>query len=139
MKKEFEIGDRVSLVEFDKVPDEERSPAVAKLCGKSGTVIDKLFSDLVGKFLYIVHFDGYPKASSKMWEGACLEAHREPSKEYKVVVEIAENVVVVVLTEDGKEIHRNHGHILHEGIPGVVQATSYALKKIRDRIGGGNW
>ena len=52
---------------------------------------------------------------------------------YKAEVEILENVVVGIVYEmngDNKiEVARGHGHIIHNGAEGIVQATSYAFKR----------
>lgn len=136
MIREFNIGDRVVVKEFEDIPSEGRTRAVAKFSGDIGTIKDKLFSEGVGEFVYVVHFDGYDKASLKMWRADHLTAYVEPKKEYNLILDYADNVVVVIITEDGKEISRGHGHIIHEGSLGIVQAASYALKKIYERLGG---
>lgn len=45
-----------------------------------------------------------------------------------------DDLVLVVLyeaTEDGpKELARSHGHIIHEGVEGIAQAASYAMKGV---------
>lgn len=51
-----------------------------------------------------------------------------------------ENVVLVVLyeaTEAGPvELARAHGHIIHEGVDGIAQAASYAMRLIWFKIHG---
>ena len=34
------------------------------------------------------------------------------------------------------EIAKGHGHIFHEGVLGIAQAASYALKKLYQKLGG---
>lgn len=42
----------------------------------------------------------------------------------------ADDVVVAVISdENGGEITRGHGHIIHDGILGEAQAASYAIKR----------
>lgn len=51
-----------------------------------------------------------------------------------------DDLVLVVLyeaTEDGpKELARSHGHIIHEGVEGIAQAASYAMRLIWFKIHG---
>lgn len=136
MMTEFNIGDRVVVKEFEDIPSEGRTRAVAKFSGLVGTVKDKLFSTASNDYIYVVHFDEYEKESNKMWRADHLTAYVEPKKEYNLILDYADNVVVVIITEDGKEVGRGHGHIIHEGSIGIVQAASYALKKIYERRGG---
>lgn len=35
------------------------------------------------------------------------------------------------------ELGRGHGHMIHEGALGIAQASSYALKKIFEKMNGG--
>jgi hypothetical protein len=55
---------------------------------------------------------------------------------------VADNVVIAVLyavVGDTKtEIARGHGHIMHEGVLGIAQASSYALKRIYMDLNGGS-
>ena len=56
-----------------------------------------------------------------------------------------ENVAVVKILKREEnstareEIVRGHGHIIHEGDVGIVQALSYALKKAYEKINGGKF
>lgn len=51
-----------------------------------------------------------------------------------------DDLVLVVLyeaTEDGpKELARSHGHIIHEGVEGIAQAASYAMKGVWYKVQG---
>ena len=59
---------------------------------------------------------------------------------YKYEFEHLENVVVARLYEIKgdvvTEVARGHGHIMHDGVIGVAQAASYALKRIYEAVGG---
>jgi hypothetical protein len=58
----------------------------------------------------------------------------DSAKEYRYEFSYLDNVVVAVLNEVGdgyiREVARGHGHIIHEGVEGIAQAASYALKRI---------
>lgn len=51
-----------------------------------------------------------------------------------------DGLVLVVLyeaTEDGqKELARSHGHIIHEGVEGIAQAASYAMRGVWYKVQG---
>lgn len=136
--KEFRINERIVVRDYDDIPVENRTRAVAKLCGCIGTIVDKLFSESVGEFVYVIHFDEYELQSKKIWRADHLMPYIEKKAEYGCTLDICDNVVVVIITENGKEIGRGHGHILHEGTFGIVQAASYGLKKIYEKMNGGS-
>lgn len=39
----YNIGDRVIIKPYEDIPTESRSKGMARLCGKVGTITDKLF------------------------------------------------------------------------------------------------
>ena len=53
----------------------------------------------------------------------------------QVRAELADDVVIVVLSVDREQLPRGHGHIIHEGYQGIVQAFSWAAKKAWDSVG----
>lgn len=58
----------------------------------------------------------------------------EPPNRYYHEITYLDDLVLVVLyeaTEDGpEELARSHGHIIHEGVEGIAQAASYAMKGV---------
>ena len=138
---EFKIGDRVKVKEYANILESYRTKGVARLSGEIGTVTDKLYSEVNDGFIYRVHFDGYDRPSNKLWIEGYLDKYVEPSSEYKFEFECLDNVVVAICYEvvgDTKtEIGRGHGHIIHEGALGIVQASAYALKKLYEKMNGG--
>lgn len=135
--REFNIGDRAAVKKFDEIPKDVRNRALGRVSGNVGTVTDKFLSETVGEYVYVVQFDKYVRQSNKMWRYDHLRVYAEAPKEYKVELDIADNVVVTIITENGKEICRGHGHIIHEGAIGVIQAISYATKKAYEKLNGG--
>ena len=91
-----------------------------------GTIEDKLVSAKDGAVLYSVDLGD----DSLLYEADELEPLRI---EYSVDVTVADNVVIGVIYEsrNGKkaEVARGHGHIIHQGVLGIAQAASYALRK----------
>lgn len=134
---ELNIGCRVRVKEFTEIPSEKRSPKLSMLCLKEGEVIDKMYSEMGKDFLYIVKFDCYENKSSNLWTSDELELVEEIIHDIDFKFEVADNVVICTAIEDGVEIGRGHGHIIHEGRIGVVQAASYALKRLYERMNGG--
>lgn len=136
---EFKIGDRVCLKCYEELPEHLRSRGMSRMCGQVGTIEDKLYSERSGCYLYGIDFDNYEK-STRMWESEFLELYAQEPVTYTYELELVENVFLARLYEvkgDVKtEVARGHGHIIHEGVRGVAQAASYALKRIYDAVGG---
>lgn len=134
---EFKIGERIRIKQYADIPQEHKSKALGKVCGKSGEIVDVLTATS-GEKLYIIHLDGYAMESKKLWSGECLIS--ENATQYTWEFEVLENLVVGTMYEvNGEvktEITRGHGHIIHEGCIGIAQAASYALKKAYEKLGG---
>jgi hypothetical protein len=62
---------------------------------------------------------------------------------YMHEIEYLDNVVVVrfyKVTDDSKqELAKGHGHIIHNGAIGIAQATSYAMKRLYEKMNGGTF
>lgn len=134
---EMNIGCRVRVKGFNEIMTEKRSPRVSMLCGKEGVIVDKMYSEKNGEFVFVVKFDSFDKDSSKLWTEDQLEVVELSFSKFDFKFEVADNVVVCICTEDGEEVGRGHGHIIHEGRIGVVQAASYAIKRMYERMNGG--
>lgn len=138
---EFKIGDRVKVKEYADIPEAHRTKAMGRMCGEVGIVTNKLYSEADDSYTYKIQFDNYPRPSTKMWTEEHLDLYEEPTTEYRYEFENLENMVVARLYEvtgDTKtEIARGHGHIIREGVIGIAQASSYALKKIYEKLNGG--
>lgn len=133
----YNIGDRIQIKDYKDLPEGYKNKGRAKVCGKSGRVID-ILTKSTGEKVYMVHLDGYKEHSKILYSADCFLA--EPQTEYKWEFEVLENVVVGIMYDvkgDQKtEIVRGHGHIIHEGVLGIAQAASYALKKAYEKLGG---
>lgn len=100
-----------------------------------------IVSDIVktsGGYLYGVENSAWDKA--KYFYEDEIEAKAE-DKQYTFHITVANNIVYAVMMdgEEGNEIARGHGHIFHDGKYGVAQAASYAMKRIKDYLEGGNY
>jgi hypothetical protein len=137
----YNIGDRVIIKAYEDISTESRTKGMARLCGKKGTITDKLYSECFDGFVYTIKFDDFEVPSKKRWTGDCFTRHTEPTTTYHYEFEYLENVVVAkfyeVKGETKTEIERGHGHIIHEGAKGIAQASAYALKKIFEKMNGG--
>lgn len=97
---------------------------------ESGVITDRMFSEAKEQFLYSIKpHDGGRTFIRKEDD---LEPFNTPA-EYKIDVEIEDNVVIVVAYEIRSgiktEVFRGHGHIMHDGAIGIAQALSYAAKR----------
>jgi hypothetical protein len=107
---------------------------VVNAYGEEGTVLDRMLSEKDQKYYYTI------KAGS-------LTEHFVPEEKLKAMpkenlnitaeIEILDNVVIGIIKNDGKEIARGHGHRIHEGEQGIIQAISYAFKKAYEKVNGG--
>lgn len=132
---EFYIGDKVRVKPFDKIPEEIRSRGLGKSAGKEGEIVDIMNSVAKNRTVYKIHFDGDASCSRTEFTAEALDLIPDAeAPTYTYEFEYLENLVVARLYEitgDSKtEICKGHGHIFHDGILGIAQAASYALKKI---------
>ena len=137
----FEIGDIVRVKDYNDIPADDRNVGLARLCGEIGEIVDKLYSKALDRYVYTIKFDNFDATSKKLWIGTQIETYVEDEVTYDYEFEYIDNVVVAVLYEirgdEKTEISRGHGHIIHEGAIGIAQASSYALKKIYEKMNGG--
>ena len=137
----YDVGDRVKIKPYEDIPTESRSKGMARLCGKVGTITDKLFSEFLDEFVYIVHFDDMKIPSKKLWTEDCFWMLVEQPTTYRYEFEFLNDVVIAKFIETKgdteTELGRGHGHMIHEGALGYAQAASYALKKIFEKMNGG--
>lgn len=139
---EFKIGSRVRIRAFDNIHDSIKHRGLGKHAGKEGEIVDVLYSDASECYIYRIRFDGCNTESRTDFLAGTFDIiEDEVYEEYTYQIEILENVVVAKLyrvTEDSKqEIARGHGHIIHEGVRGIAQATSYACRKVWEKVDGG--
>ena len=107
---------------------------VVTVYGEESVIVDRMFSEADQKYYYSI------EAGSIRENFVPEEKLKELPKEnlnITVEVEILDNVVVGIIKNNGKEIARGHGHRIHEGSDGIVQAISYAFKKCWEKTNDG--
>lgn len=149
--KEFNIGDRVRVKDYTEISDVNKAKVIkdkpymwnsgkAKIAGKEGTVVDKLYSEAHSRFIYFLHLDGFDKTSHAQFDGDSLELVPQEEVTYLHEFEYLENVVIArfyeVRGDQKTEVMRGHGHIMHDGAYGIAQASSYALLRIMKKMEG---
>lgn len=129
------IGDKVVI---------SHSP-MAHATGKRATVIDRMYSELANSNVFRVQIDGARCPEATTYKESDLSLANDSTlnySAYRVEVEVAENIVVATMykVDNGKKeiVNCGHGHIMHDGYIGVAQATSYACKKLYERVNGGS-
>lgn len=135
----FSIGDRVKVRDYDAIPEEYRSRGLAKMCGEVGTIEDVFYSSAQECDLYVIKFDNFEKSQTLYQEELLEEVDESVTYDYEF--EFLENLVVARLYEvheDGSkiEIEKGHGHVFHDGVEGIAQAASYAMKRLYHKIAG---
>lgn len=111
--------------------------------GENGKIVDRMWSEKEASYLYGVHYDSAEEDEILLARGDELrDLQEEKNDNYEVETSILNNVVVakVFKMENGKkkEFSRGHGHIIHNGDIGIMQALSYAFKKAYEKINNGN-
>lgn len=129
------IGDKVII---------SHSP-MAHATGKRATVIDRMYSELENCNIFRVQIDGSRSPEAVHYKENDLSIVNDVKLNYsgyKVEIEVAENVVVATMykVDNGRKeiVNCGHGHIMHDGYIGIAQATSYACKKLYERVNGGS-
>lgn len=134
--KEFYVGDKVVVKAFEQLPEAFRTRGAKKICGKDGVIVDKLYSQTREEFMYRVHREGF----NTTWPAAALELYLEEPISWRVDVEVLHNAVVArcieVKNSAERVVARGHAHILHDGVLGVVQAASFACRRLYEEVGG---
>lgn len=132
---EYNIGERVRIREYKDIPPSAQDKGVAKNAGNDGEIIDKLWSAAKDCMVYRIRFDGVQYASKTLFVEGTFDRITDllARISYEWEFEYLDNVVVAIfyeINEDSKkEIARGHGHIIHQGAEGIVQASAYAVKK----------
>jgi hypothetical protein len=142
---EYSIGQRVRINSYGNLPEAMKTAGISKVCGLDGEIVDKLYSEAKGGYFYKIRMDGSNKPSSVDFIDGSFEAFMDDPipVDYVHEFEYLENLVIArfyEVYEDGTkvEVARGHGHIIHEGILGVAQASSWALKKIYEKVAEDN-
>lgn len=140
---EFNIGDRVRVRQYDDLPNEIKHRGLGKQAGKDGEIVDVMFSNAKDCYIYRIRFDDCDTPSRTDFPEGSFDLISDLEKPvYTYDFEFLDNLVIARLyevVEDKKwEIARGHGHIIHEGLVGIAQASSYALKKILEAVNNGS-
>ena len=70
---DFEIQDKVRVVSYEELPLELRNKAIAKACGKEGEIVDRLYSEAEGGYIYRVRLEGSRSVSTINFTEEMLE------------------------------------------------------------------
>lgn len=136
------IGDIVKIKPREELPADLLTTRVTSLCGQEAEIIDRLYSETEATYLYRVRLTGAKTVPVALFPEDALDLVVDEPVEYDFETEVLDNVVVVrffeVRDDERVELARGHGHIIHDGAYGIAQATSYALKRIYQSMGGGD-
>lgn len=143
---EYSIGQRVRINSYGDLPESMKTGGgVSKVCGLDGEIVDKLYSEAKGGYIYKIQLDGSKAASRVDFIDGSFDVIEDSPVPvtYTHEFEYLENIVIARFYEvyeggERVEIARGHGHIIHEGTVGVAQASSWALKKIYEKVADEN-
>lgn len=125
----FNVGDIVTIRESAA----DSFGFAKEYCGKPLKVLDVIHSSISDQDLYIVSSSepgqkALPFSVCDDW----LDWYEEDAT-YETEIEDAGNVIIVrIYAKNGERrslLTRAHGHVLHDGAYGYVQALSYALRR----------
>lgn len=135
------IGDIVKIKPREELPADLLTTRMTSLCGMEAEIIDRLWSESEDGYLYRVRLTGAKTVPVELFPEEALDLVVDEPVEYDFETEVLDNVVVVRFYEmrddERVELAKGHGHIIHDGAYGIAQATSYALKRIYQSMGGG--
>ena len=142
----FNIGDQVRVKRYDEIPDTHKANMVggdphlwnqgkSRNGGKTGKIIDKLYSEAYGCNIYRVILDGYDRPTRSVFTDDCIEEIQENPTDFRFDIQRLDEKVRAVLYRrqaDGSEaeIGVGYGYILHENMEGIAQAASYAMRML---------
>ena len=134
------IGDIVTIKPREELPADLLTTRVTSLCGQEAEIIDRLYSETEGSYLYRVRLTGAQTVPLALFPEEALDLVVDELVEYAHEIEVLDNVVVARFYEvrggERTELAKGHGHIFHDGAYGIAQATSYALKRVWQSMGG---
>lgn len=138
---DYTIGCTVRIKEYDELPEAIKSKSVARLACKKAEIVDKVFSEASSEYYYVLKVEGCKNISTvRFTEDAFAEEDDEVT--YRHEFDYMPTVVVARMYEvkngEERQIGIGHGHIIHEGVIGIAQASSYALRRIYERLNGGS-
>lgn len=140
---EFNIQDTVRVVSYEELPYELKNKAIAKACGKEGEIVDRLYSEAEGGYIYRVRLEDSRSVSTINFTEEMLEPSGGGGNDIEVETVIEDNLVIIRMYQNGEEIRHHHAHIFNDGIAGIAQAVSYAAKRLclsfeenKERYGG---
>ena len=148
----FNIGDRIKIKDYADIPTELKAKFVdgnphlwnagkAKACGRTGTIKDVFYSNAYDCYVYQVQYDEDKYPTQTLFDEDAFVPYDTSKCTYDFDIQQLDSLVVVVMYsvcgDERVEIARGHGHIIHEAEKGIAQATSYALKKIYEKLNGG--
>lgn len=135
------INDIVRIKNYDDLPEEAQTQKMKNLAGMEAEIIDRLYSETAQAYFYAIRLTGAKTVPSMFFPETALELVENEPAEYRHEIEYLDNLVLVrfydVKGDKQTEIARGHGHIIHAGAAGVAQATSYAMRRIWNQLGGG--
>lgn len=152
----YKIGDYVKVKSYcdihetNKATEANGNPHIwtsgkAKLCGLSGTIVDKLYSEAHQCDVYKILFDGQEIPSHANFDDESLEPIVTVlnSERFTFDIRISDTMVDVVMYENYKNIRDHVAHAygyIRENTPlGVAQAASYAFMRLFKSIDGGEF
>lgn len=145
--KEWNIGDKVRTLRVDEIPQERKGKSSSgdpriwatskfKLAGAVGEIVDKMYSEAYGEHLYKLAFDGYERVSTSLFISEDLREVEPEKVDFRVEFEYLDRVVVARAMSGDRQLGIGHGHLLHGGALGLMQAASYAAKRCYMSMGG---
>ena len=145
--KEWNIGEKVKVIDREAIPADRKvkitngNPALwtgvkSRLAGVVGEVVDKLYSEGSSCYVYKLHLEGFDRTSNALFIADDLEEPPKPQANLRFEVKILEDVVCARMLDGETQLGIGHGHVIHGGTLGVMQAASFAMRRCYESMGG---
>ena len=136
---EFQIGERIKVKEARNLLEAESrlfNSRTSRRSGMTGQIVDRLYSEANGCYVYNVLFDGESVPSRCKFTEDEIEYEEYLVKEIKFEVCRKGDSMWVTRYEDGEAMDCAYGHILHDNTIGITQAVSHAMRTMYKKLKG---
>lgn len=143
---EFKIGDKIRIKKWEDIPESRKTnekdgvgsilwyKSKSRLCGMTGTIIDRMFSEQENEYLYRVKWDETGERSSSLFTSDVFCIANEMD-EFRILTTLFYNGVRITMVDgNGKEIASGFGKFFHNNEEGYAQAVSFAAKKLYENL-----
>ena len=136
---EYQIGEIVRVKDVSELADAESrlfNSKASRRSGMQGLIVDRLYSEANGCYVYYIKFDGDATASRCKFTEEEIEYVPMARTRVEFVIERFGDIINAVMYEDGIEVDRAYGNIRYDNRIGCAQAASHAMRTMYNKLKG---